>query len=377
MTAMPTKLPNTAAWLPAKKTRLEVGPAPYPRPGAGEIVVRNRAVAVNPIDWIIQLIGAVVFPWIKYPFVLGSDLAGDVVQVGAGVTRFRVGDRVLGHAVGTDKKRNSSAEGSFQDHTVVLAHLAAPIPAELSYEQAAVLPLALSTAGCGLFQSDHLALAHPRVDATPTGRTVLIWGGSTSVGANAIQLAVAAGYEVITTASPKNFDYVRGLGAGHVFDYRSVSVVDDIIAAFAGRTSAGALAIGDGSARQCVKIVRAVGGNKFISTATAGSFDGLPDRPKFLTQVAPRLLRILLSGIRVGHQMRSNRIRSKAIFGSTLMDNEVGPAIYVDFLPDALAQGRYTAAPPARVVGHGLAQLQHAVDLQKKGLSAEKIVVSL
>ncbi len=75
--------------------------------------------------------------------------------------------------------------------------------------------------------------------------------------------------------------------------------------------------------------------------------------------------------------MRSNRIRSKAIFGSTLMDNEVGPAIYVDFLPDALAQGRYTAAPPARVVGHGLAQLQHAVDLQKKGLSAEKIVVSL
>lgn len=75
--------------------------------------------------------------------------------------------------------------------------------------------------------------------------------------------------------------------------------------------------------------------------------------------------------------MRSNRIKTKAIFGSTLMDNEVGPAIYVDFLPAALAQGRYTAAPPAQVVGHGLEQLQHALDLQKKGVSAQKIVVTL
>ncbi len=374
---MPTKPMNTAAWLPAKQARLEVGAAPYPHPGAGEIVVANRAVAINPIDWIIQIIGSLVFRWIKYPFVLGADLAGEVVEVGDGVTRFRVGDRVLGHAVGTDKKRNSAAEGSFQNFTVVLAHLAAPIPAELSYEQATVLPLALSTAACGLFQSDHLALAHPHLDATPTGKTVLIWGGSTSVGANAIQLAVAAGYEVITTASPKNFDYVRTLGAGHVFDYRSATVIDDVIAAFAGRTSAGALAIGDGSAQQCVKIVRKVGGNKFISTATAGSFDGLPDRPAFLTQVAPRLIKVGLSGIRVGHQMRSNRIKTKAIFGSTLMDNEVGPAIYVDFLPAALAQGRYTAAPPAQVVGHGLEQLQHAVDVQKQGVSAQKIVVTL
>ena len=374
---MPNELSNTAAWLPATKAHLQVGPAPYPQPEAGEIVVENRAVAINPIDWIIQLIGTTLFSWIKYPFVLGADLAGEVAAVGAGVTRVRVGDRVLGHAVGTDKKRNSAAEGSFQTYTVILAHLAAPIPDGLSFEQAAVLPLALSTAACGLFQSDHLALAHPRVDASPTGETVLIWGGSTSVGANAIQLAVAAGYEVITTASPKNFDYVRGLGAGQVFDYRSPTVVQDMIAAFTGRKSAGALAIGDGSASQCAKIVRAVGGHKFVSTATAGSFDGLPDRPRFLTQVAPRLIGILLSGVRVAHLMRSSRIKTKAIFGSTLMDNEVGPAIYADFLPDALAQGRYTAAPPARVIGYGLGQLQHALDVQRQGVSAEKIVVTL
>lgn len=376
MTAVPTEPSNTAAWLPAKQATFDVKAAPYPHPAAGEIVVRNRAVAVNPIDSILQLIGTLGFPWLEFPFILGADLAGEVAAVGSGVTRFAVGDRVLGHAVGTDKSR-SGTEGSFQDYTVVLAHLAAPLPEDLSYEQASVLPLALSTAACGLFQADHLALSLPRADATPTGLTVLIWGGSTSVGANAIQLAVAAGYEVITTASPKNFDYVRSLGAAEVFDYRSASVVDDITAAFAGRTSAGALAIGDGSAQQCTKIVRAVGGKAFISMATRGSFDGLPDRAKLLTQLGPRLVRVLLSGAGVAYQMRRSRISSKAIFGSTLLANEVGPAIYVDFLPTALAQGRYTAAPPARVVGHGLAQIQHAVDLQRKGVSAEKIVVTL
>lgn len=65
---------------------------------------------------------------------------------------------MLGHAVGTDRKRNRSAEGAFQDYTVVLAHMASPIPGTLPYEHAAVLPLALSTAACALFQEDQLAL---------------------------------------------------------------------------------------------------------------------------------------------------------------------------------------------------------------------------
>jgi NADPH:quinone reductase-like Zn-dependent oxidoreductase len=212
---------NRAAWLGPKHGELEVGPAPYTPPGADEIVVRNHAVAVNPLEWIIQLVGNVIYPWLRYPFVLGSDLAGEVVEVGAAVTRFRVGDRVLGHAVGTDKDTNSSARGSFQHYTVVLERMAAPIPDTLAYEDAAVLPLGLSTAACGLFQTDLLGLRHPSADPQPTGQTVLVWGGSTSVGSNAIQLAVAAGYEVVTTASPQNTDVVRRLGAGQVVDHRS------------------------------------------------------------------------------------------------------------------------------------------------------------
>jgi len=132
---------NAAAWLTATQAPLEVKSAPYTAPRENEIVVKNHAVAVNPLDWLLQVIGYFIFPWIKYPFVLGSDLAGEVFEVGKGVTRFKVGDRVLGHAVGSDKKRNASAEGAFQTYTVVLAHMAAPIPSTMPYESAAVLPL--------------------------------------------------------------------------------------------------------------------------------------------------------------------------------------------------------------------------------------------
>src|SRR5271157_5499677 len=143
---------NTAAWLPAKHAKLEVKSAPYTSPRENEIVVRNHAVAINPVDWAKQSIGDFMFSWIKYPFVLGMDLAGEVVEIGKAVSRFKVGDRVLGHAVGMDRKRNTPAEGAFQAYTVVLAHMAAPIPSAMSYESAAVLPLGLSTAACGLFR---------------------------------------------------------------------------------------------------------------------------------------------------------------------------------------------------------------------------------
>ena len=94
---------NQAAWLSSKSARpLEVKSAPYTPPGANEIVVKNHAVAINPLDYLKQLAGNIMFSWIKYPFVMGSDLAGEVFELGEGVTRFHVGDRVVGHAVGMD-----------------------------------------------------------------------------------------------------------------------------------------------------------------------------------------------------------------------------------------------------------------------------------
>jgi len=364
---MPT---NSAAWLGAKRAKLEVKPAPYTHPRENEIVVKNHAVSINPLDLINQVTGNIASPWIKYPFVLGEDLAGEVVEIGKAVTRFKVGDRVLGHALGTDKNPNTSAESAFQTYTVLLAHMAAPIPSTMSYESAATLPLALSTAACGLFQKDHLALQYPSADPKPTRKTLLVWGGSTSVGSNAIQLAVAAGYEVITTASPRNFDYVKKLGASQAFDYSSKTVVKDIIAAFQGKTLAGALAIGTGSAEPCADIVHACDGDKFLSMASP-SISIMSGMTFWL------ILKFVSSNVSLQVKCWTRRIRTKFIYGSTLKENEVGKAIYEDFLPKALAEGRYVAAPEPYVVGTGLEYVQAGFDLLSKGVSAKKVVVSL
>ncbi len=180
---------NTAFWLSSKRAPVTIGAAPFTPPAAGEIVVRARAVAVNPMDRMMPTIGDLITSYIRYPMVLGSDVAGEVAAVGEEVTRFRVGDRVVGYAAGSDKTRNRAAEGAFQTHVVLIEHMASPLPDDLSFEDACVMPLGLSTAACALFQRDFLALNAPSSTPKLTGQMLLVWGGSTSVGCNAIQLA--------------------------------------------------------------------------------------------------------------------------------------------------------------------------------------------
>ena len=369
---------NIAAWLPAKFERLEVGPAPYATPADDEIVVRNHAVAVNPVDWLKQHTGDMMLGWIKYPAVLGTDVAGEVVEVGAKVTRFRPGDRLLAHALGLTKSNTRPAEGAFQLYTIVKQHMASPIPPSLSYAAAAALPLGISTAASGLFQEDYLGLRPPALRGERNGEVVLIWGGSSSVGGNAIQLAAAAGYRVITTASPRNFDYVKRLGASLVFDYRGQSVRRDIVDAIGGAKFVGALALGAHSAAACIDIAAACRGHRFVALGTYPSpFETLPERIggwELMTRVAPATLAYTLA---LGVKARLGRVTTKAVWGSSLKDNAVSGQIYGDFLPKALAAGTYVAAPPARIVGSGLEMIQTALDLQKKGVSAEKLVVTL
>ena len=369
---------NRAARILTRGGQLQVEDAPYTPPGDDQIVIRVRALAINPVDWLVQVAGNFVYRWLTYPAVLGSDVAGDVVEVGKNVTRFMVGDRVLGHAVGTDKDSNRQAEGAFQRYSVVLERMACPVPNSMAFEEAAVLPLAVSTAACGLFQDDQLGLARPIRGATPTGQTLLVWGGSTSVGSQAIQLAVAAGYEVITTASPRNFDYVRSLGASLAFDYHIPTVIPDIIKAFQGRTSAGAIAFGSTSAAACVRIVARSSGKKFVALASPPvSLDGVaPDNPmRFGT---PRTIGALIRGnVALQVRARTSGVGTKFIYGTTLKSNTVSQTIYRDFLPTALAEGRYQAAPQPHIVGEGLDQIQPALNAQRRGVSASKIVVKL
>lgn len=366
---------NLAARLTAPYGDLKVEPAPYTPPGAGEIVIRNRAVAVNPLDSIKQSTGNLMYGWLPYPAVLGEDVAGEVVEVGPGVTRFVPGDRVVGYAVGMEKNRNHRAEGGFQLFSVLRSGLAAPLPDGMDVTEAVVLPLAISTAASALFQQDQLGLRHP--GSAPSDDVVVVWGGSTSVGSNAIQLATAAGYRVITTASSHNHERMRDLGAVDVFDYRSATVKADITAAVAGQTVAGILAVGTGSGAPCVAIARAVRSKRVAFASPSVSFEDLPRRPG-LSAAFLRTMAQLVS--RTGAMLvtaRMHGIRARFVWGSTLMDNEVGPMLWEEFLPSALATGRYIAAPTAHVVGTGLEQVQVALDELRAGVSARKLVVSL
>jgi len=348
---MPT---NSAAWLTGEKvTPLEVKSAPYTSPGENEVLIKSGAVAINPVDWAIQARGSSLFSWVQYPAVLGEDVAGEVIEVGSGVSRFKVGDRVLGF-VTNQTSGGKHSQGAFQAYTVLRSNVTSTIPDSLSYESACVIPLCLSTAASGMFSKDFLALEYPTVPPKPTGQTLLVWGGSTSVGCMAVQLAVSAGYKVISTASPKNFDLVKKLGASQVFDYNSPTVVSDLIEAFKGKTCAGAVAIGhalttatSGLAEACIEVVAKSEGKKFVATAQPPPRDILPG------------------------------VEARFILGGSLKDNEVGKVIYEDFLPKALAVGQFVAGPDPVVVGKGLEYIQEALEVQKKGVSAKKVVVSL
>ncbi|KAK7182438.1 zinc-binding dehydrogenase [Paraphaeosphaeria sporulosa] len=368
-TTMPT---NSAAWMLGPKQELQVKEAPYPKPGPGEIVVRNRAVAINPIDWILQSQGtAMAFGWIQYPFVFGNDVAGEVVQIGEQVTRLKVGDRVTGQAHSVDKLFNNSAYGGFQQYTILLERNTATIPETMSFESASVLPLAYATAAAGLFEKDQLNLEYPQLDAKATGKTVLVWGGSTSVGLSAIQLALAAGYEVISTSSPRNFDLLKSLGASEVFDYNDPKVVANVVMAMKGRTSAGALAIGEGSMFRCLDVLGRCKGDKHMAMATYP----VPSHPKRFA-LLHTIYCFVTSMISITVKSKLRGITTSFVWGS-VAHSPVGEAVYARFLPDALANGKFRAAPEPVVAGEGLEAIQGAIDLQKKGVSARKVVVSL
>lgn len=366
---------NFAAWQTGPYIKAhQVRSAPYTSPGEKELVIRNGAVAINPADWILQgPLKAFMFKWIEYPMIFGSDVAGEVVEVGPGVTRFKVGDRVLSNACGLNENLNDPSKSAFQNYTVLLEHMTSPIPSNMSYESACVLPLGISTAACGLFQKDQLALDLPKIPAVSTGKTILVWGGSTSVGSGAIQLAVAAGYSVVATASPRNFEYCRRLGASQVFDYNSQTVVKDLIAALEKADFAGAFSAGVNSAEACFAIVGKLKTGRFVSMA---SYPTLVPQPT--TLFLPRTAMFFASWMAKNTvKMKLKGIRWNTIFGSTLVDNGIGQAIYQDFLPRALEEGLIKPEPEALVVGKGLEALQNAFDIQEKGVSAKKVVVLL
>ncbi|MFE9438486.1 NADP-dependent oxidoreductase [Streptomyces sp. NPDC006602] len=168
-----------------------------PVPGPGQVLVAVRTAGVNPVDW--KLRTGYRRPGESgdraFPAVLGSEVSGVVEEVGEGVEGFAVGDEVFGNTVA----------GGYAEYALLPASVTAHKPAELSFADAATLPVAAATAYDGIRQ---LGL--------PSGATVLVTGAGGGVGAAAVQIARAVGLGVIGVASEGKKDFVESLGAVHV-----------------------------------------------------------------------------------------------------------------------------------------------------------------
>lgn len=177
--------------------------------GRGQLVVRVRAIGVNPVDTYIR--SGTYARKEPLPYTPGSDAAGVVASVGRDTTRFSVGDRVYIYG---------SFSGTYAQQTLCAEHHVHPLPAAATFAQGAALGVPYATAHRALF---HRGAAHP-------GETVLVHGASGGVGQAAVQLASAAGLTVIGTAgTAAGREFVLNQGASHVLDHRAPDYLHEVM----------------------------------------------------------------------------------------------------------------------------------------------------
>jgi NADPH:quinone reductase-like Zn-dependent oxidoreductase len=187
----------------AKSNNLVLTDIPAPVAKANEILVKVHAVGLNPVDNMISKGAFKPMLKLQLPATMGSDLAGTVVSIGSGVTRFKPGDAVFASTfdLGT---------GSLAEFAIVPEHAAAHKPANLDFVQAASIPMVGLTSWQALTE---------RAKVRP-GQKVFIPAGSGGIGTFAIQLAKHLGAKVATTTSTGNVELVKSLGADEVIDYK-------------------------------------------------------------------------------------------------------------------------------------------------------------
>jgi len=184
-----------------------------PVPNAGEVLVKVLAVSINPADWHSMrakpFFSRATLGLLRPKHnILGVDIAGQVEAVGSGVTQFKPGDEVYANLL-------DHGYGGFAEFASIPVDVMSLKPANLSFEEAAAVPMAAVTALQGL---NH----HGEIQ---TGQKVLVNGASGGVGSFGVQIAKSYGSEVTGVTSTRNIDLVRSLGADHVVDYKTTDLV--------------------------------------------------------------------------------------------------------------------------------------------------------
>jgi NADPH:quinone reductase-like Zn-dependent oxidoreductase len=182
---------------------LEIAEVPVPKATDDEVVVEVKATTVNPVDWLVRDGAATSYVKVKFPVILGCELAGIVVEKGANVKHLAIGDEVFAMM--------PHDWGAHAERVALAGDLVVKKPAGLSMREAAALPVAAMTALAGLKK---------KADVKP-GERVLVNGASGGVGQAGVQIAKALGAHVTAVCGADSFDLVRGLGADELVDYKT------------------------------------------------------------------------------------------------------------------------------------------------------------
>ncbi len=202
--------------------------APVPAILPDEVLIKVHSAGVNPVDWKIRMGLGIYRNAYKFPLIPGWDVAGTIESVGPLIKNFKTGDIVFARPEPT---RN----GAYAEYVAVRAFELAYATSNIPLEVAAGIPLASQTAWVGIFEKGNLQ----------SGQRILIHGASGAVGSFAVQFAKLANAYVIATASTKNIDWVKSLGADQVIDYKmedftkTVTGVDLVFDVVGGNTQSG------------------------------------------------------------------------------------------------------------------------------------------
>ncbi|KAJ3133530.1 hypothetical protein HK100_004360 [Physocladia obscura] len=336
---------------------LQVANRPTPTPGPGEVLLQVKAVALNPVDYIQRDMG---FSVSKFPAIFGYDIGGIVSKTGAGVGNLPTGTRVSAFTLAFDKK-GSPDYGGFQEFVIVPAELVSPIPDDLSFNEAALLPMAVHTAWCGFYQ---LGITKANFETFANSNTpILVWGASSSIGSNVLQILTRLGFVVYATASPKSHEYLASLAPSKesikLFDYKSPTVVEDIIAAAKADNAVielGYLATGD--LNSCVKVLNAT--KSAAATAKLAS--------------APFSFNVLLWRL---HNWRSVQVTFVAPPPGEKETVAFREFVFGTWLKEVLIAKKFTPAPKIKIAEGGLEGVQKALEELKAGVNLTKLVIEI
>lgn len=191
--------------------QIEIGELPVPQPGPTDVLVRMQASNVNHVDLFVR--SGAYRTYTPFPFVIGRDLVGQVVALGAGVGSFAMGDAVWCNSLG-----HNGRQGAFSEFAVVAADRLYPLPEGVAPEDAAAVVHAAATAYLGLVREAKAC----------AGQTIFLEGGGGAVGSAVLQMAHAMGLRVITSAAADDQDWCQRLGADTVFDYHRPDLYDAV-----------------------------------------------------------------------------------------------------------------------------------------------------